>query len=958
VTGLVVALGARQAVALEPGAPFNQYAHAEWPSLAHASAVRAVLPARGGLLWIGTSEGLVRFDGESMVPFDRQRLPGVVEGNIERLFEASDGALWVGSRAQGLSRLEGGSALSLRAADGLPGNLVRGFAETADGAIWVATFDGVARLPRGSRIPEVVSAGLPDPRVDAIAVDGVGNLWAGTRGGLARWDPGARRWRRELGPAPAPVRAQCLLAGPGGVFWVGTFGAGLWELRGGRWRAYTTADGLPSNEVAVLLADGQGRVWAATRNDGLAYRSGDRFQRFPLPALDGCDQSIETLAEDSEGGLWIGTEACGLHRLQDRPLRRLAHRDGLPADAVLGLAGHGRTVFVGTRGAGMALIHDDDGRAQPLGCERSLPCASCWDIAPLSEREFLVVCGTNDFLRWDGRSMTRAAVPPELPAASLALVASDGAVWMALGSTVVRWQRGVATRITAQEGLRGKRVLAEGARGTIWIAADDGVAAWRDGVVQVVRFATVAEAANVLEGRDGTLWIATKGMGLRVVRGGRAALVGVAQGLPTGWIVQPLEDDAGRLWASSAKGIFSVGGQDLAEVADGRRARVEADVYDGADGVLMRADAFGHPAGWKSADGRLWFATFGGVAVVDPRALRRAAPRVVLDEVWLGRDRLPATSRPAAAPRDLQVRFSARTFVPPETISFRYRLEGKDRDWIDAGSARAVRWTQLGPGRYRLVVQARQRDGGWTGPGAALAFGLAPPFYRTGWFAVVLAGTAALLLAAAHRLRLARARAALQAVIGERTRIARDIHDTLAQAFVATSVRLECVDQALDQADRATARVHLDAARRTVQASLDEARRSVWVLRPQGLERGLPAALQALVGAASGETLVELAVSGTPRPLPPTVEADLLRIAQEAVSNAYRHARAHRIRITLSYGRRAVSLAVSDDGAGLEEGGPTRGLAGMKERAAEIGGDLSIESQAGAGTTVRVEVAG
>jgi signal transduction histidine kinase len=211
-----------------------------------------------------------------------------------------------------------------------------------------------------------------------------------------------------------------------------------------------------------------------------------------------------------------------------------------------------------------------------------------------------------------------------------------------------------------------------------------------------------------------------------------------------------------------------------------------------------------------------------------------------------------------------------------------------------------------------------------------------------------------------HRLRIARTRAGLQAVMGERTRIARDIHDTLAQAFVATSVQLECLEEGLGPDVPANVRRHLDTARRMVEESLDEARRAVWVLRPQAVELGLAAALQTLVDRLSGTPVVALEVVGSPRPLPPLVATELLRIAQEALSNAHRHARARRIDVRLELLPRSVILTITDDGGGLEGGGNAgsgQGLIGMKERANAIGAVLSIESVPARGTTVRVELA-
>jgi signal transduction histidine kinase len=543
----------------------------------------------------------------------------------------------------------------------------------------------------------------------------------------------------------------------------------------------------------------------------------------------------------------------------------------------------------------------------------------------------------------------------------------------------------VATRIREQQPLQGARTLFEGRDGTVWIGASDGLLSWQQGRTRLVRLPSAdrpAEVANFYQDDSGTLWLATKGAGIRRLRAGgdRIATIGVAQGLPTGWIVQLLEDGSGRLWASSSQGIFWVSRRELDDVADGRRERVQPSVFDAGDGVQMRADPFGHPAGVKDGQGRLWFATMGGLAVVDPR-VRAPAPSVIIEQLRVGGQRLQPrpgeTPVVTGAPSDLDLTVSALSFAPPDTLSFRYRLRRSDPDWIEVGAGRTVHHPRLPAGDYQLAIQARTREGLWGEASTGLAFVLRPPFHRSPAFLVLLAAGAALLLLLAHRGRLARTRAGLQAVMAERTRIAREIHDTLAQAFVATSVQLECLEEALEGGDspsrsgaqQTKIRRHLDTAKRVVDESLEEARRAVWVMRPQAIESGLVPALETLVKRVSGGTAVELKVAGAPRELPPLVASNLLRIAHEAVANAHRHAQARRIDLRLEFLDRSVTLSVVDDGKGIRSAasGPTatpaggsvvtHGILGMKERAAQMGGRFSLDGGPDQGTTVRVEVA-
>jgi signal transduction histidine kinase/ligand-binding sensor domain-containing protein len=946
---LLVVLAAGKAHALDPGRPFEQVAHTAWPAVAHASGMHALGLGPSGALWIGTSDGLVRFDGEQM--------RGVAGGTANRVLETVDGTVWVGSFTAGLARGRGGTMTTVT--EGVPAGRIQALMEDGDGAVWVGTSAGLVRFARGATRAVPAQAGLPSSCVHLL-LRGRDGLWAGLHDGLARWDAAAGAWRRESG-LPAGLVVDALGEDPDGELWLGSRQDGLWRRRQGTWEA--AGAGLGSPHIRAILRDRAGHLWVATAH-GLSVRAGSGFADYALPpAL--CGSQIKVLAEDAEGGLWLGTDGCGLHRLQDRRFRTYSAAEGLPPERILGIAlGPDQTTWVGTLGGGVWRWRD--GRPARLACPGDLPCGECWDFS--AARQMWMVCSSNVVLRADGERVERVGpLPGQLPEASFAIAARDGSVWMALGRKVVRRDAaGRESLIAAQEPLQGVRILHQGRDGTIWIVAEDGVARWRQGETRIIRLPAAerpAEAANVIEDAEGALWIATKGEGLRRLAGGALTTVGVAAGLPSQWLVQPLEDGQGRLWVSSSKGIFWVDLPALRAAADGRQVRLRVTLYDATDGVPMGAESFGHPAGFRDPGGRLWFATSAGVASIDPATLGAPRPRVVLQEVRLGGQRVePGAPLPAGpAPRDLEVTWSALSFAPRETLLFRYRLDGRDGEWTEAGAARGAHYGGLGAGHYRLLVEARHREGDWSLLPAAVAFTVRPPFFRSPQFLATCALGVALLLWAGHRVRLGQAQAGLRAVMVERARIARDFHDTLAQAFAATSVQLECLAEALDGGDRPRIQRHLETAQRVVEESLDEARRAVWVLRPQAIDQGLARALATLVERVSGGTPVTLTVTGPERPLSPLLASNLLRIAHEGVANARRHARAAHIQLGLAFGGRAVTLTVADDGKGfdltdptLRDGGGT-GLMGMRERAADMGAALQVDSAPGQGTTVRVE---
>jgi signal transduction histidine kinase/ligand-binding sensor domain-containing protein len=971
IAALAMTAAPRSARALDPGARFDQLTYSGWPSVAHASDVHAVFASPAGHLWIGTSGGLARLDGQRMTTIELSRFPGVREATVHRLLESRDGTLWIGWLFGGVSRLRGGTAITLREADGIPPDRIQALAETADGTIWIGTLNGLVRLPPGSTRAVASDEGLPARCIHSLRTGPDGTLWAGTHRGLARWE--GRRWHVEDGPWSSS-NVDGIWPDPDGTLWLATRDTGVWRRRGPDLRAYGTVDGLGSRRPWAVLRDHHGHLWVSTQKGDLASldEREDRFHPLTLPPKL-CANRIDALAEDREGGLWLGTSLCGLSRLADRPIRVYGRDDGLPSDEPLGLAMHDGEVWLGTRGGGMARWRDDRFAPTAVSCAPGVPCDYCWDFSfGLASRaadpalaSLWTVCKTNQVLRWDGSAVSAVkALPGGLPQASFIWEASDGAIWTVLERKVMRAQGDGARRITEQESLQGTRVLFEGRGGTMWIAAEDGVAAWRQGQLRLVRLPATdqpAEVASLVEDPDGTLWMGTKGQGIRRLAHGRISTVGIEAGLPSDWIIQILQDDQGRLWASSGRGIFSVDRRELADVADGKRARLIANLYDANDGVQMRGDSYGHPAGFKDRRGRLWFVTASGLAAIDPSTLVAPAPRVQLEEVRIGGQRFDAGAAAAsgAAPAQIDLSFSAGSFAPVDTVFFRYRLEGRDAAFTELGSTHTLRLGPIPTGDYRLVVEARSRDGTWGARPTILPLRLRPPFQRSPQFALLCAAALGLVLLLWHRLRITQTRAGLHAVMSERARIARDIHDTLAQAFAATSVQLECLEDALEGGERSHVRRHLDTARRVVEESLDEARRAVWVLRPQAIEAGLVVALERLVGQVSGGTPIDLEVSGPARTLPPAVASNLLRIAHEAVANARRHARARHIGLRLTFFPRSVALSVSDDGQGLggASAGTSQGMVGMRERACDMGGVLSIDSGPDRGTTVRVEVA-
>jgi signal transduction histidine kinase len=425
-------------------------------------------------------------------------------------------------------------------------------------------------------------------------------------------------------------------------------------------------------------------------------------------------------------------------------------------------------------------------------------------------------------------------------------------------------------------------------------------------------------------------------------------------------IYRILEDKQQNLWCSSNKGIFRVNKNELDKGAS-------PVFYGPADGTLTReCSGGGHPAGWKTSDGRMWFATIKGLAVIDPEniPLNTSPPPIAIEQLFIDNQSVPLTQNLTLSPSTSRLDFyyTALSFIAPENVRFKYKLEGFDDNWIDGGARRVASYTNLRPGNYKFRVIAANNDGVWNETGAAVEFYLQPRFYQTYWFYVVCILLLALAAWQLYRLRVRRMATQFRAVLDERNRIAREIHDNLAQDILGISVQLELVARLMPAAAEA-AKGHLDRARILVRNSMTEARRYVWDLRSQELQKkDLPAALRDTTRRLTAESNVEavVEVAGPLRPLPIEVETNLLRIGQEAINNAVKHAEANRIDVSLNFDTRSVRLSIRDDGRGFETDRQVAdghfGLIGMRERAAQIGGVLTIHSALERGTQIAIDV--
>ncbi len=959
-----------RAVALDQHRALSEFSREAWltENGLPQNTVHDIAQTLDGYIWIATDEGLARFDGLSFTVFDKQNTPQLKDGDIHALLADGQGSLWV-CTTNGLLRLSEGKFLSWTTREGLPSDDVQSIYEDREGNIWVGTPDGLTQFKEGRFSTWTTKDGLVSNDVKALFEDRESALWVGTSDGLSRFEAGKfTNYTAPDGLASNSVAA--ISEDKDGRLWVGTF-HGLSSLNDGRFTTYSVKDGLPNERITALRVDREGNLWAGTAG-GLSRFEDGRFTAFK--AQDELSRSvILAIFEDRESSLWVGTESGGLHFLKDRKFTTYTTGDGLTNDLVKSVyEDHLGQIWIGTYGGGLNLLKDGK-IARSYTTRDGL--ASNIVLALFEDRDGNLWVGTPDGLNRfkDGRFITYTSADGLANDFIRSIYADKNAnLWIGTRGGLTRLRDGVFTIYTTEDGLPDDFVgtVYEDSQGNVWIGTLRGLSKFRDG-----KFTTLSTrdglssdvVISLHEDRTGSLWIGTNGGGLNRLKDGRLTAYTTHDGLLEDVVYSIMEDGQDNLWLSGNKGIYRIAKKQLDDLADKRMSFLSPISYGTADGMTTReGSGGGHPSGWESRDGRLWFSTTKGVAMIDPAKvkLNEQPPGVVIEQVRVDDELVTPYQKLELQPGKTRFDFyyTGLSFIAPAKVKFKYKLEGFDKDWIDGGTRRVAYYTNLPPGEYRFRVMAANNDGVWNETGTAFNFYLRPHVYQTYWFYALSALVIALLTWQLYRLRVRQVKRRFAAVLAERNRIAREIHDNLAQDILGISLQLELVSRTMPKEAEAP-KAHLDRARILVRNSINEARRYVWDLRSQALEQNdLPTALTETARRLTAETSTQaqVQVSGTFRPLPQLVESNLLRIGQEAINNAVKHARADRILVNLKFDNRHVQLSIRDNGRGFDAEQQTKnghfGLVGMRERADQMGGTLFIRSLLDEGTEVTVDV--
>ena len=925
--------------------------------------IQALAQTPDHYLWVGTTGGLLRFDGSEFTLFTHENTPDLTIDNIASLLVARDGTLWIGTAGGGLVRHDRNGFHKFRPAP-QDGGFVRAMLEDKEGRLWIGALDGLFVIDgnnmvrvddrnvvhklqafsmtidrsgtiwiggpslysvRGGKLTEYpFHDSKAQTAVEAILATDDGQLWIGTYSGLFRapiteQGPGTFARVSDVEGAIHTLKAMSHDS-----VWIGTASRGIYTCTHGMLKHLTTPSPLPSNEIFAILQDVENNVWIGTLA-GLVRLSSSGLSILPLP--DASNSDVQTVYADPQGAVWVAS--THLFRLSGGVLKRVE----IPALAKVHvqtvMMDRTQTLWFGTQGNGV--FHQSQGA-----------------VIHYAQREGL----ENGFVR--------------------ALIQTqDGDLWVGTSGGLYhqhgreRFQR---IRGWPESSIR---VLLEDHSGMLWAGTEQGVYAFRQGVLQdnpVTQALQHIPVWSMLESSDGTLWLGTAGHGLYRwnANARRMTLLSTANGLPSDKVFGIVEDASNHLWLSSPNGVSMIAASEIHDADDGLLRRLPFAFYSVSEGTLSTQLLGGiQPSGAITRNGDIWFPSIVGPLKISPAFTNKSSTvPIVLKQIIADGRSLPVRDplKLAASVSQLEIHYGAIELKSQSELRFRYFLENFDKRWNDAGSRREAYYTNLPPGRYILHVAASDLSSPESTSEFTLAIVKQAHFYQSLWFYAACALITIGLILLSHRLHRQRIEREFQAVLRERSRIAWEMHDTFLQGCASVSSLLEGLSMT-NALSRGPERTLLDSARSLVTATIDDARRVVWDLGQHTLGHGDIAQLCGDLAAQTQERdgiEIEYATKGQRVLLPQATVYQIVMVVREALLNAVRHANPSKVRLSIAFTRSEIEIEIADDGRGFDMSAPLEGshfgMSVMRERIQHLEGKLRVESSIGHGTRITISI--
>jgi signal transduction histidine kinase/ligand-binding sensor domain-containing protein len=991
---LLLSFLAIPASALDPHKTIAQLVHTAWTGRDGApSSIQSLAQTTDGYLWLGSASGLFRFDGVRFTRFEvppGESFPDTT--TIRVLLATRDGALWIVPRSTRVGRFLNGHLTSYSESDGLP--RTRGLVEAPDGAVIAATDQGLRQFKDGKWTDVGKEWGYSGTRAQQVYFDKAGTLWVATEDRIVYRCPG-RQFVDPNEPLPKGFIVYQFAQAPDSTIWLADMARPTHTLRPpglagaldgssdasldvARDRYHRTE--LPSVAASNVLIDRDGSLWIGTPGQGI--------RRIPFPdqirgrTIREADPQVErfgiedgmwtaSVLEDREGNIWWGTDR-GLDRFRDaaftpvsihegdRPRSIIASRDGglwtaaLSGNEILHIAADGTQHLIKKKIAAISLFEDETG-----------------------------VLWLGDWGLWRREGNRLASIFPGTPISSTIWSITrdrEGALWLfGMPDGLLHFSDGVLTNLSKAAGLGpvpDGGIVYTDPLGRVWIGQAERVSLYEAKGFRTFGTRDGLQPGRILaflQDRAGNLWAGGEG-GLSVFRDGRFHQLPRPSGFPARSAYGIVEDASGDWWIAIDAGVLRINPAELQKAAADPSYRVRFRSFNTLDGLPGNPrQTFPFPVICRTTGGRIWTATSNGLAFVDPAHIPKntVPPPVHVEAVRVdGRPLAPADGIVLGRlANEIEIDYNALSLGVPERVLFRYQLEGAETQWHDAGTRRQAFYNHLDPKQYKFHVIACNNDGVWNEQGATLAFSIAPAFYQTRWFEFLCIVAAGSLVWTVYRWRVRQVTDRLDLQfrerLGERMRIAQELHDTLLQGFISAAMQLSVANDQLPADWQAKPLVNktLELVRRVV----DEGRAAVQGMRLSGqgaedLEEAFSRVPREL--GVEVATSFRIVVEGRARPLHPLVRDEVYRIGREALVNALRHSQAAAIEVELNYTDRRLTVVVRDDGNGIDPEVLRQGrrghwgLLGMRERAERIGAQIAIRSQLGGGTEVELSVPG
>lgn len=975
---VLVTLG-QDCVAEPKSHPLEGFHHSAWGAESGLGAVYDLRQAPDGFLWLTTSNGIFRFDGVTFESVDSVTGGAVSNADLDAVFVTKNGDLWLTTRAFGLLRWSGGKLTTYPDRRCTSSEKTDGMVEASDGSLWIRTRSGIAHLSASGCQEMGRSDGYPGGWARGFVVDHRGTLWVRVDSGIVvSLSEGSDKFKPVLKADPT-VAGLSLREGPDSEIW-SCQGNGVHpiHLEGSSWsRSHGTdsfGDFAFSREGALWVGNSIG-VTRYEGSDVKRLEAGEKpLQSRTFSVADGLTSTaIWKILLDREGGIWIASTR-GLDYLRPAPLHSLSLQSG---DMQVGIAaGRDGKMFVGGRTLPLIEVNEEAELARN-------PSINQLTMLRADRDGILWASGAGELWKLQGGQQTRIHYPNESTnGVAAAALDRKGDLWLLLIGGITlrlhdgRWER-QDTELQRRDGVVG--TMAADRDGNIWLAYSNRLTRWDGEKFSLYAFQSRSTLMRLsvytLYPTSGRVWMGGGG-GILVFENGQFHPFFFEDQRRPGRVTGIVETANGDLWINGFSGVTHVRSGEIARWESDHNYHVAAETLNDLDGLPgLASDRMPEPSVIQASDGKIWFATSRSVAWLDPNERERrnlVAPAPQITSVMANGASLPVHEVARLGPRleSLHIAFTAPSLLVPERVNFQYKLENLEKGWQNAGTRREASFNNLKPGRYTFLVRASNNDGIWSQTPAIFSFVVRPAWFQTAWF---FAACGVFLALALWWFILLRSRSLvekesmrLEERANERVRIARELHDTLLQSLFGLLMQFQSVKRKLplDEA----AQDELDRVLERAEAVMRDGRDRVRSLRGASAEQdGLASPLRTLGSQYEALTRIpfDLEVVGECHGMKPLIREEVVLIAREAITNAFRHANANSVRVELDYATGGLRLSVIDDGQGIDDDILAKGyredhwgLIGMRERAERMGAKFSISLRKSGGTRIDLKVSG